>query len=92
MSGAPGPNFDRSNADLLDIADTKEPWSEFTLSDGARVRVKTVLLEAWKDRVAKDQAGNPVYHLSLSSIMSVIHPQPEPPTRAARRRQRRAGS
>ena len=73
MSGAPLLPLDQSKADLIDVVESKEPWSEYKLADGGVVRVRQILVEVWRDRIQKDADGNSVYHFSLAPVINLTH-------------------
>lgn len=74
-SKLPGPNGQLSDAELIDVTESKEPWSEYSLDDGTIVRVKNILLEVWRFVDQYDQQGNPVYMVKGNPMISVIAPQ-----------------
>lgn len=85
MSAPPFLPLDQSKADLVEVVESKEPWSEYKLADGSVVRVRQILVEVWRDRVQRDAEGNPVYHLNLAPIINLNH-APAAVNRSARRK------
>lgn len=71
----PGPNGQLSDAELIDVTESKEPWSEYSLDDGTIVRVKNIILEVWRFVDQYDPQGNPVYLVKASPIINVTAPQ-----------------
>jgi hypothetical protein len=49
------------DGELMDIEKHNEQWSEFTLKDGATIRIKPVVIEIRKLRNQFNQSGEPVY-------------------------------
>lgn len=74
-SKQPGPNGQLWDAELIDVTEAKEPWSEYSLDDGTIVRVKNVILEIWRFVDQYDAQGNPVYSVKGSPMITVIAPQ-----------------
>lgn len=58
-------------ADQVDIVSEAEPANEYTLADGAVVRLKTVAHSVYKIRGEKDQDGNPVYYVRSQNIVTL---------------------
>jgi len=56
------------DAELVEIENSSENWNEYTLSDGTKVRLKQVLLEAWRFLDLYDQEGNPQYVFKSAAI------------------------
>ena len=52
----------------IDIVSSKEGWSEFTLSDGATIRVKGVLLDVKKMTGQYNAEGEPIYVLQMTLV------------------------
>jgi hypothetical protein len=55
----------------MDICESKEPWSEYVLEDGTRIKAKQAVVNIAKLE-QKNPDGTPVYVLQSQSIMSVI--------------------
>lgn len=55
----------------MDIESSQSAWSVFTLADGAKVRIKGVLIDAKKavDQYAPD--GKPIYILQMTLVSDV---------------------
>lgn len=57
---------------LISITDTKEPWSEYALEDGTKIRLRQSVVSVVKLDGQKDQNGNPIYAVQSQQQMSVI--------------------
>lgn len=56
----------------VDIEESRERWSEFTLSDGSVLRLKVTLISAVRVDGRYDQEGNPSYVIKASPTMVVM--------------------
>ena len=63
------------DAELMEIEETKENWSEYRLADGSIIRVKQVAMEIWRVDDMYDPEGNPQYVVKSAGIMSVTAPE-----------------
>jgi hypothetical protein len=52
----------------VDIASSKDGWSEFTLADGTVIRAKAVLLDVKKMVDQYNADGEPIYELQLTMV------------------------
>jgi hypothetical protein len=68
-----------------DIVDIKNGWSEYTLDDGAVIRVKGVLVDAKRMVDQFNATGDPVYLMQLSVVHELVIPEElkKPKTEAA---------
>jgi len=57
---------------LMEVADSKEPWSEYTLVDGTKIRIKQTLMNIVRLEGKTAPNSDPVYSVQLQQIMSVI--------------------
>jgi hypothetical protein len=57
----------------LEFSSTSEPFSQYTLSDGTVVRIKTVLSDAVRLDTFADN-GDPVYQFQFQQVLAVIAP------------------
>lgn len=69
-----GPNRELKDAVVVEVIESKEPWSEYQLSDGTTVKIKNVLLEISRIKDEYDQEGNPAYAIKAGNIMNVTTP------------------
>jgi hypothetical protein len=46
---------------LIEVTDSKEPWSEYTLGDGTKIRLKQTVVSIAKLDGKQAQNGDPVY-------------------------------
>ncbi|HYY30321.1 MAG TPA: hypothetical protein VE860_20425 [Chthoniobacterales bacterium] len=58
----------------VDVVSSSEPWGDVTLSDGAKLRVKTVILSVARVDSHKDPEGNPVYFIKSQPVIAMIKP------------------
>ena len=54
------------------ISESIERWSELTLDDGAIIRVKMTVAQAFRVDGQFDQEGNPVYVLKSTSTIALV--------------------
>jgi hypothetical protein len=57
-----------------DIVEVKNGWSEYTLDDGAVIRVKGVLVDAKQFIDQFTATGEPIYGLQLSVVHELVVP------------------
>jgi len=63
-----------ANSTIMTIADQKEVWSEYDLQDGAKMRIKPVVMDIKKSN-KKDAEGNFIYHVRANIIIDVQQAQ-----------------
>jgi hypothetical protein len=61
--------------DLVKVVQAVEPWAEYSLEDGTRLRMKQTIVKVVK-LDDKDDNGDPVYSVESQQTLSVI-PQVE---------------
>ncbi len=69
-----GPNQELKDAVLVDVVESKEPWAEYQLSDGASLKTKSVLFEIWRVKDEYDQEGNPMYVIKSGHLVNINAP------------------
>jgi len=57
---------------LMEVTESKEPWSEYTLTDGTKIRVKQTLMSIAKIEDKTAQNGEPIYAVQSQQIMSIL--------------------
>jgi hypothetical protein len=57
---------------LMEVTDTKEPWSEYTLEDGTKIRSRQAVLNIIRLDNKKSINNEPVYVVQAQQTMSVI--------------------
>ncbi|WP_319758139.1 hypothetical protein [uncultured Sphaerochaeta sp.] len=62
------------DAVLMDIKESNDPWASVTLDDGSVIRYKHPVLKVFKLVDAYDEAGNPVYLMQHSPMISANVP------------------
>jgi hypothetical protein len=70
---APNPNgqFTETIGESMDIIEVKEPWAEYILEDGTKIKAKQAVVNIVKlDQ--KNPDGTPVYVLQGQPMMLVI--------------------
>jgi hypothetical protein len=72
---SPAPGQPPRDAELMEVEEAKEQWSEYRLSDGSILRIKQVATEIWKIDDLYDQEGNPQYVVKSAGILNVIAPE-----------------
>jgi hypothetical protein len=58
----------------VDIVSSTEPWGDLVLSDGSKLRVKTVVISVARVDSHRDPEGNPVYFIKSQPVVSMIKP------------------
>jgi hypothetical protein len=56
----------------VQVEESSERWSEFTLQDGTVVRAKVTITSAVRVDGQFDALGNPVYVTNLSPIIAIV--------------------
>lgn len=57
---------------IVEVTDSKEPWTEYTLADGTKIRTKQTLINIAKVDGKTSPNGDPIYSVQAQQIMSVI--------------------
>jgi hypothetical protein len=57
---------------LVEVTESKEPWSEYTLEDGTKIRLKQTLVNVIRLDDKKNLNGEPVYSIQSQPTMSII--------------------
>ena len=74
--GTVPPNFNPNGpGEQMDVVSSRDGWSEYTLDDGAVLRLKAALLDAKKAVGQYSADGNPLYLLQWTVINQVIVPE-----------------
>ena len=59
--------------DAVAFESESEPFSQYTLADGTKVKVKVIMLDAVRLE-AFDPSGNPVYQFQFQQIIGIVPP------------------
>ena len=59
-------------ADELEITDTKEPWSMYTLEDGSTLKFKQNLVNIYKLVDKFRPTGEPIYVFKMAGLVDVV--------------------
>jgi hypothetical protein len=57
---------------LMEVKDSKESWSEYTLDDGTKIRLRQALVSVVRLDNKKNQNGEPVYSIQSQPAASVF--------------------
>jgi len=57
---------------LMEVVDSKESPSKYTLDDGSVLAIRQVVQEVWRVEGEYDQENNPLYVVKTATIMNVI--------------------
>jgi hypothetical protein len=57
---------------LMKVTESDEPWAEYALEDGAKIRIKQTLVSVTKLDGKTAQNGDPVYVVQLQQTMSIF--------------------
>ncbi|HAF70794.1 MAG: hypothetical protein XD60_0148 [Acetothermia bacterium 64_32] len=60
--------------DLVDVVEAKEPWAEYKLSDGTKLKVRFVLGAVYRAKDKYTEGGDPVYITRSQNIVVAIVP------------------
>jgi hypothetical protein len=71
---AVGPRGPEKDAELVDVQQASEQWSQYLLADGSVIRLKPVVLEVWHILDEYDADGNPSYVVKSRNVMNVMAP------------------
>lgn len=69
----PTPASPQRDGSEVQIAESNEKWSEFTLEDGTVLQIKTSLVSAIRVDGEFDQEGNPSYALKMQPMIAVVN-------------------
>jgi len=61
--------------DYVDITNSNELWSEFTLADGSILRLKPSLVDVQRQRGKFSPDGNPIYNINAGLLIGVRAPE-----------------
>jgi len=59
----------------LDFKTLKEEWNEYQVTDGSIIRMKVVVTNIAKVPDKYDNAGNPIYVVKSSNVLTVLAPE-----------------
>lgn len=62
------PNTMMLDGELVDIKNHNEQWSEFTLEDGAMIRLKAIAIDIRKVKGRYNPNGDPIYLIKSTVI------------------------
>ena len=76
-----------------EVTKSKEAWSEYSLDDGAVLRVRPIVVEARRAKGKFTEEGNPLYYVRIGFILGTRAParlkrKPKSVARKTRRRQK----
>lgn len=66
-----GPSGPTVDAELVDVQNSQESWSQYLLGDGTTLKLKVVVTEVWRVENAYDNDGNPQYVVRSGNILVV---------------------
>jgi len=69
-----GPGGPLVDAELIDVQQASEQWSQYLLADGTVVKLKVIVTEVWKVVGAFDNDGNPQYVIRSGNIVTINAP------------------
>ena len=61
-------------ADLVDVAQANEKWSELLLEDGTVLKIKIVVKKIFRAKGLYDPMKNPVYAVESENVITVDAP------------------
>lgn len=70
----PGPGGALVDAELVEVQNSQESWSQYLLGDGTSLKIKVVVTEVWRAEDKYDNEGNPVYIVKSGNILVVNAP------------------
>jgi hypothetical protein len=57
---------------LMEVTDSREPWSEYILADGTKIRFKQTLVNIIRLDDKRNPNGDPIYVVQSQQTMSII--------------------
>jgi hypothetical protein len=57
---------------IMEVTDAKEPWSEYNLEDGTKIRMKPTLINITRLEGKTAPNGDQIYSIQLQQKMSVF--------------------
>jgi hypothetical protein len=57
----------------VQVEESSERWSEFTLQDGTVIRVKATVTSAVRVEGQYDALGNPMYLTNITPVLSIVN-------------------
>lgn len=63
-----------SDQESVDVTSSSEPWSEYKLSDGTILRIKTVVVEVRRSKNQYNADGDPVYTVKSANLLDTRVP------------------
>jgi hypothetical protein len=72
----PGPTGDLVEGYEVPVSEALERWSDITLEDGTRMRVKVNVVAAIRIPDQFDAFGNPLYVINMSPTMAIVEAPP----------------
>lgn len=66
------PSGGQGEGQEVQVAESTERWSDFTLEDGSVIRAKLMLTSAIRVDGEYDQNGNPLYIMNVGPIFSIV--------------------
>lgn len=57
---------------IMEIKESKEPWSEYTLEDGTKIRTKQTVINIVKLDNKKDANGDDIYVIQGQQTISML--------------------
>lgn len=62
------------DAMLVEPASSNEPWNEYVMPDGTRLKSKSIAVEIWRVLDEYDAQGEPIYLIKSKNVASVSAP------------------
>lgn len=69
------PNGDLVDAEHIEINQASEYWNQYLLEDGTVIKMKLVATKVVRLVNQYDQAGNPVYFINSTNVVSIECPE-----------------
>lgn len=69
-----GPGGPTVDAELVEVQNAQEVWSQYLLGDGTTLKLKIVVTEVWRAVDVYDNEGNPAYIVKSGNILVVNAP------------------
>ena len=67
----PDGSSEEQDGTVLDVSNASEPWSEYSLEDGTRIRTRQMMIQIVRlDQLGPDQ--KPQYSLQIQPVISII--------------------
>jgi len=58
---------------MVEVIESKEPWTEYTIENGTKIRIKQALVSIAQIDGKTAPNGDPIYSVQAQQVMSITH-------------------